>query len=171
MTLALALALLSLLPPAYREERAGYVEQLSSAIVEASNESAWPGDHDELSAMLGTLAFFESGLTPRIQAGNCYPNECDGLVRLLDGRRGPKAITAFQIQTIAFDRREYVLGLDPSSLLEASREAASLVAQKRKRCGRVWEACVIRSYAGSIGFDPRRRVAVYRRVLRKVREP
>lgn len=183
---ALTAALLSLLPPAVRSDRAQYVGDLSLGIVRASAEATctgpwsaspdchpiWGGNPRELEALAGTLAFFESGLNPRIQAGDCRPEECDGRL-VVAGKVVSRAATAFQIQGLSLSARWESVGLGEMGLYEASRHAVRILSYFRKNCGsgEWWQSCVVDGYAGRTRyFGTPRRVSVYQRVLVKIRD-
>lgn len=72
------------------DERAAFVDGTAGAVAEATCSEGyadlvecvplWPASQaPELVALLVTLARFESGLSPRIGAGRCRPDECDAV--------------------------------------------------------------------------------------------
>lgn len=188
----LAGALVALLPAPARAEREAFVRDLSHAIVSASEEATctgpwaedksctrtWPGRPTEIQAMVGTLAFFESGFLPRIAAGDCRrwgprPNqfECDGRVTV-SGRTVFKAVTSFQIQGLSLDDRREVTGVEEIPLYEASRQAVRVVSGHWARCHVLDRAaCTFTGLAGTIAFSQApARARVYRLVLGKLEQ-
>lgn len=193
-------------PPAqsetYRWERDAFLERVSDGLASAAQELTcedgwaeldwcerrWVGSAVEAGALGLTLAWFESRIDPRIQAGDCRvygPREgqieCDGtLVKMAPGARGIRrsspwgevvfrSVTIFQLRDLPWQTRRDVMGQGSASVYEASRVALGILASSQKRC-RGDVGCMVASYAGSQRFKQRaERVRVYRRVLERVR--
>jgi len=113
---ATVLAMLVALPGA----APAHTETIADAVAEASE-----GDR-LLAAELIAVGFFESGFTPRIQAGGCYSYECD---------KG-KARSYWQMQKTSFthDTWNSMVGLDHEGILIAAQTAGNILLAGRKAC-------------------------------------
>lgn len=100
--IAFVVALVTALPSGARferysvEDKTAFASGVASAVAAATCTEDWAELEDckpywpasgrkELAALLVTIAWFESGLEPRIGAGKCRANECDA-VKLPGGR-------------------------------------------------------------------------------------